>query len=124
MPPKLARMNTSTALDTIAGSKLLQLRFGTAGDFQPDQAVIHGDRRARFIRVCDGAAIIQYWGDSQSVTVPLETLSFPPQKQDDLAGRATAGAHPRRARATRDRPWLMSGARMGWVSRRRPLLRP
>ena len=122
MPPKLARMNTSTTLDTIAGSRLLQLRFGRAGDFQPDQAVIHDGRRARFIRVSDGAAIIQYWGDSQSVAVPLETLSFPLATQDDSGARATVGA--RRAMSTRDRPRPMSGARMGWVSRRRPLLRP
>jgi hypothetical protein len=29
-------------LDTIAGAKLLQLKFGSFGAFQPDQAVIHG----------------------------------------------------------------------------------
>jgi hypothetical protein len=49
-------------MDTIAGSKLLQLKFGATGAFQPDQAVLHGDQRARFVRISDGAAIIRYWG--------------------------------------------------------------
>jgi hypothetical protein len=65
-------------MDTIAGSKLLQLRFGPSGVFQPDQAVMHGDRRARFIRISDGTAIIRHGGDSQQVAVPVETLSLPP----------------------------------------------
>jgi hypothetical protein len=67
-------------MDTIAGSKLLQLKFGATGAFQPDQAVLHGDQRARFVRISDGAAIIRYWGDSHSVAVPPETLSLPPRK--------------------------------------------
>ena len=74
-------------LDTIAGAKLLQLKFGLAGAFQPDQAVMHGDRRARFIRVRDGAAIIRRSGDSEPVAVPLETLSHPPETE--LAPRMT-----------------------------------
>jgi hypothetical protein len=121
MPPKLARMNTSTALDTIAGSKLLQLRFGRAGDFQPNQAVIHDDRRARFIRVSDGAAIIRYWGDDRSVAVPLESISLPPERLDDPALRAPAVANARRARST-NRPRLVPRVRLGSVPR--PLLRP
>ena len=68
-------------LDTIAGSKLLQLKFGSSGVFQPDQAVMHGDRRARFICISDGAAIIQHWGNSHPVAVPPETLSLPPERQ-------------------------------------------
>jgi hypothetical protein len=66
-------------MDTIAGAKLLQLRFGVVGVFQPDQAVMHADRRARFIRISDGAAIIRYWGDSRPVSVPPDTLSLPPE---------------------------------------------
>jgi hypothetical protein len=72
----------SLGLDTIAGARLLQLKFGLSGVFQPDQAVIHEDRRARFIRVSDGAAIIRYWGDSHPVAVPLETLSLLPAGAD------------------------------------------
>ena len=63
--PNLAPMN-SIGLDTIAGSKLLQLRFGPAGVFQSEQAVMHGERRARFVRVSDGAAIIRYWDEPLS----------------------------------------------------------
>lgn len=90
----------SIGLDTIAGSKLLQLRFGAAGVFQPEQAVIHGDRRARFVRVSNGAAIIRYWGDSRPVAVPPETLSLPPGKQRDsrLPAHAGVGADARKSR--------------------------
>jgi hypothetical protein len=94
--PNLARMYT-LGLDTIAGAKLLQLRFGRAGAFQPEQAVVHRDRRARFIRVSDGAAIIRYWDDSRPVAVPLETLSLPPEEQPYPVRRAAAGADARRA---------------------------
>lgn len=64
-------------LDTIAGAKLLQLKFGSAGAFQPDHAVLHENRRARFICISYGYAIIRHWGDSQAVAVPPETLSLP-----------------------------------------------
>lgn len=128
MLPNLGRMNTSTALDTIAGAKLLQLRFGPSGAFQPNQAVMHGDRRARFIRISEGAAIIRYWGDSHSVAVPPETLSLPPAKQDDLAPRASGGAHARQARATPNQPRFAVRADRGSLPRhhprRRPVLRP
>jgi hypothetical protein len=67
----------SLGLDTIAGAKLLQLKFGPAGLFQPDQAVLHDNRRARFIRISDGDAIIRHWGDSKPVAVPPESLSIP-----------------------------------------------
>jgi hypothetical protein len=88
--------------------------------------VIHADRRARFIRMSDGAAIIRYWDDGQPVAVPPETLSLPPPKPDDLEPRAPARA--RRARATPNRPRPAVRADRGWVPRhhprRRPLLRP
>ena len=87
VPPKLAPVYT-LGMDTIAGSKLLQLRFGLAADFQPDQAVMHGDRRARFIRMSDRAAIIRYWGDSHAVAVPPETLSRPSGEAVPPAPRA------------------------------------
>lgn len=63
-------------MDTIAGSKLLQARFRPDG-FQPDQAVMHGDRQATFIRMDEGAAIIRHWGDSRAISVPLDSLSLP-----------------------------------------------
>jgi hypothetical protein len=99
-------------LDTIAGSKLLQLKFGSGGAFQPDQAVLHGDRRARFIRISDGAAIIQHWGDSRPVAVQPETLSLPPAKQHYPEPRAPAGADVRQARATPNRPRLLVRAKV------------
>jgi hypothetical protein len=125
--PNLALMN-SIGLDTIAGSKLLQLKFGSASAFQPDQAVMHKGRRARFIRVRNGAAIIQHWGGSHALAVPLDTLSVPPQKQRYPAQRATAGADARQAGTSPNRSPLVVRAEVGWLSRhppqRRPLLRP
>lgn len=70
----------ATAMDTIAGSKLLQERLRSRG-FQPDQAVMHGDRRATFIRMHDGAAVIRHWGDSRAVAVPPGSLSLPALKR-------------------------------------------
>lgn len=108
-------------LDTIAGAQLLRLKFGAAGAFQPDQAVVHGDRRARFIRMKNGAAIIQHWGDSHALAVPVETLSLPPEKQRSVALGAPTGATPR------GRP-LVVRTNPGWLprrhGRRRPALRP
>jgi hypothetical protein len=70
-----------TPMDTIAGAKMLQERIQASG-FTPDQDVIHGDRRATFIRMShDGAAIIRHWGDSRAVAVPPDTLSLPRKKQ-------------------------------------------
>ena len=110
VPPKLARMYT-LGMDTIAGSKLLQLRFGLAADFQPDQAVIHGDRRARFIRMSEGAAIIRYWGDSHTVAVPPETLSLPSSEAAPPAPRALRTQLPAPAKSSRTLPPLTRTAR-------------
>jgi len=113
-------------LDTIAGAKLLQVKFGASGAFQPDQAVMHGGRRARFIRMSDGAAIIRHCGGGHPVAVPLETLSLPAEKQADPAPRSTVRARP--ASASPDRSQTGGRADMGRFPRRhpqrRPLLRP
>jgi hypothetical protein len=74
VPANLATM------DYIAGAKILQERFQSGG-FYPDQAVMHGDRRATFIRMDDGAAIIRHWGDSRAVAVSPESLWLPPVKK-------------------------------------------
>jgi hypothetical protein len=66
-------------MDPIAGAKILQERFQSAA-IQPNQPVLHGDRRATFIRMSNGSAIIRHWGDSHAVAVPPETLSLPPPK--------------------------------------------
>lgn len=43
-----------------------------------DQHVLHAGRRATFLHMSKGAAIIRYWGDSHALAVPPETLSLPP----------------------------------------------
>jgi hypothetical protein len=63
----------ATAMDTIAGAKILHERLQSR--FLPDQAVMHGERRATFIRMSEGAAIIRHWGDSHAVAVSPESLS-------------------------------------------------
>jgi hypothetical protein len=85
-------MYGSTAMDTIAGAKLLQVRFGSSFILQLDQSVMHGDRRARFIRMSDGAAMIRYWGDGHAVAVPPESLSLP---GDDESGDGRRTLRPR-----------------------------
>jgi hypothetical protein len=109
-------------LDTIAGSKLLQVKFGSSAAFQPNQAVMHGDRRARFIGVKNGAAIIQRWGDSHALAVPLDSLSLPPEKQHYPALRARSGTDAHQA-------WVTPNSRRqaragGWLPRRHPQRRP
>jgi hypothetical protein len=84
-------------LDTIAGARLLQVKFGSSGVFQPEQAVLHGDRRARFIGMSDGAAIIRHWGDSHPIAVPPETLSLPHGEEAPASPRTP---RPQRASAT------------------------
>jgi hypothetical protein len=83
----------SLGLDTIAGAKMLQVKFGTAGAFQPGQTVLHNERRARIIRLSAGTAAIRYWGESDHVTVRPEALSLPPTTSHDSAPRASKGAH-------------------------------
>jgi hypothetical protein len=67
-------------MDYIAGAKILQARFQTTA-FYPDQAVMHGQRRATFIRMNDGSAIIRHWGDSRAVAVSPDSLSLPAAKK-------------------------------------------
>jgi hypothetical protein len=62
-------------MDTIAGARILRSRLQFA--FRPDQAVLHGDRRATFIRMNADGAVIRHWGDSRAVSVPLDSLSLP-----------------------------------------------
>jgi hypothetical protein len=66
-------------MDTVAGARILQARFEFA--FQPDQAVMHGDRRATFIRMGAGGAVIRHWGESRAISVPLDSLSHPLAKR-------------------------------------------
>lgn len=45
-----------------------------------DQPVLHAGRRATFLHMNGGVAIIRYWGDSHAVAVPPETLSHRPTR--------------------------------------------
>ena len=51
----------------------------------PDQPVLHRGRRATFLHMSRGEAIIRYWGGSHAVSVPLEALSPPPAKRPHVA---------------------------------------
>jgi hypothetical protein len=64
-------------------------------DFYVDQPVLHHGRRATFLRMNRGAALIRYWGDSHAHSVPLETLSLP---------RMTGDVRSRRPFAASDEP--------------------
>ena len=66
-------------MDTVAGARILRSRFQFV--FRPDQAVMNGDRRATFIRMDAGRAIIRHWGESRAISVPLDSLSLPPAKR-------------------------------------------
>jgi hypothetical protein len=115
----------SLGLDTIEGAKLLQLKFGSLGVFQPEHAVMHGDRRARFIGSSDGVAIVRHWGDSHPVKVPPESLSLPPAEQDYPALPAAAGADARQAgSASSNRRRPVARTEMGRVPRHHPQRRP
>ena len=115
-------------LDTLAGSRLLEVKFGSVPAFRSDQAVMHGDRRARFIGIRSGDAIIRHWGESDPVAVPLETLSFPPAKQQYPALRAPGGVAARRAWANPTEPRQAVETEVERLPRhhphRRPLPRP
>ncbi len=41
-----------------------------------DQPVLHAGRRATFLHMSGGEAIIRYWGGSHAVAVPPEALSL------------------------------------------------
>jgi hypothetical protein len=62
----------------LEGSTVLvdsQVAIDSIADLYVDQPVLHGERRATFLHMSRGAAIIRYWGDSHAVSVPLEALS-------------------------------------------------
>jgi hypothetical protein len=58
--------------------------MGTIAVLHPDQHVLHGGRRATFLHMRRGAAIIRYWGDSHAVSVPPDALSLPPVRSRRL----------------------------------------
>jgi len=71
-------MNSPLALDSL-------------GVLLADQPVLHAGRRATFLHLSGGVAIIRYWGDSHAVAVPPETLSLRPTKSA-VRSRSTAAS--------------------------------
>jgi hypothetical protein len=113
--PNLARMYT-LGLDTIAGAKLLQLKFGPAGIFQPNQAVLHEGRRARFIGMHGDVAIIRYGGAGHPVTVPPENLSPPGAEARPATPPMPLGQRSWLATHPRTLPGRSSGRAPSWSS--------
>ena len=58
---------------------------GSIAVLSADQHVLHGGRRATFLHMSRGEAIIRYWGDSHAVAVTPETLMLPPRRPRRLA---------------------------------------
>jgi hypothetical protein len=59
-----------------------------------DQPVLHGGRRATFLHMSGGVAIIRYWGDSHAVAVPPETLALRPTRPAAGSRRMAASDEP------------------------------
>lgn len=53
---------------------------GRTAVLSSDQHVLHGGRRATFLHMSRGEAVIRYWGDSHAIAVPPETLVLPPRR--------------------------------------------
>jgi hypothetical protein len=62
---------------------------GSISVLSDDQHVLHGGRRATFLHMSRGEAIIRYWGDSHAVAVPPEALSLPHVRSRRLAVAAS-----------------------------------
>ena len=58
---------------------------GETAVLYPEQHVLHGGRRATYLHMSRGEAIIRYWGESHAVSVPPEALSLPPVRRRHLA---------------------------------------
>ena len=70
----------------------------------PDQAVLHAGRRATFLRMNRGAAIIRYWGDSHAVSVAPDALSLPRTSRPRRPSLAAHDEPTTRERAAGERP--------------------
>lgn len=58
---------------------------GSIAVLAADQHVLHSGRRATFLHMRRGEAIIRYWGDSHALAVPPETLMLPPTRSRRLS---------------------------------------
>jgi hypothetical protein len=60
-----------------------------------DQPALHAGRRATFLHMSGGVAIIRYSGDSHAVAVPPEALSLRPRRMaGSRRGTLAAGDEP------------------------------
>jgi hypothetical protein len=69
---------------------MAQVAMDSIAVIGPDQPVIHAGRRATFLHMSRGAAIIRYWGGSHAVAVPPEALSLPPTRSAARSSRPLA----------------------------------
>jgi hypothetical protein len=73
-----------------------------------DQPVLHGGRRATFLHMSRGTAIIRYWGDSHAVSVPLAALSLPPTRSLGSSRRPPAAHDEPMSRERTSQPGQLS----------------
>lgn len=59
---------------------------GSVAVLSSGQHVVHGGRRATFLHLSRGEAIIRYWGESHAVAVPPESLAVLPPPTRRLGG--------------------------------------
>jgi hypothetical protein len=73
--------------------------LSSVGVLPADQSVLHAGRRATFLHMSGGVAIIRYWGDSHAVAVPPETLSLRPPLPAAPPRRTAASDEPTKREA-------------------------
>jgi hypothetical protein len=74
-------MDSPVALDSLAAQ-------------YTDQPVLHAGRRATFLHMSGGVAIIRYWGGSHAVAVPPESLSLRRTRRTLGSVQVAAGDEP------------------------------
>jgi len=73
---------------------MTQVAMESIAILSPDQPVLHAGRRATFLHMSRGAAIIRHWGDSHAVAVPPESLTLPPTRAARSLRPLAAGDEP------------------------------
>jgi hypothetical protein len=63
-----------------AGAMDSHVDAGSIAVLSAEQHVLHAGRRATFLHMSRGEAVIRYWGDSHALAVLPETLSLPPRR--------------------------------------------
>jgi hypothetical protein len=65
-----------------------------------DQEVLHAGRRATFLHMNRGEAIIRYWGESHAMAVHPASLSIPPRRSRRLTAALRDEPTTRELRST------------------------